>query len=353
MANPNKLFAWLKYQDIQIPDVTLRTQFQTYMSTGNYNQALLLLSNNRNQLSGKAWIGESANTLANGIIAVENLYNNNVIKFLSEQRESLQSLVDNYRNMNIHIASNEYKAMNFVSFDNEMYMAIQDVPANIDITNTNYWLYVGLRGEQGASGVNVRQQYDYSSTKSYNINDIVVYQDQIYVAIKANTGVLPTNSNNWLLYERVIKATIYVGLNAPSDNLVEGKIWFKTQSDPYTYIGSNPIIGTFMLYHEDGTWEDMYPDTLFDWLEKGTYKQHGKVISLTIPSSGWNNFTYTYSNSNITIDSIVTVMPDSIMSQTAWKQYSRITMINVANGSITLVTQRDMTQDLPVKIIIR
>lgn len=353
MANPNKLFAWLKFQDIQIPDVNLRTQFETYMSTGNYNQALLLLSNNREQLSGKAWIGESVNTLVKGIIEVENLYGNNVIKFLSDEQETLQSLVDNYRNMNIHISSNSYKAMNFVAYDNEMYMAIQDVPADTDITNTDYWLYVGLRGEQGASGVNVRQQYDYSSAKSYNINDIVVYQDQIYVAKVASAGVAPTNSNNWLLYKKVIKATIYVSNTAPTDNLVEGKIWFKTQSDPYTHTGSTPIIGTFMLYHEDGSWEDMYPDTLFDWLEKGTYKQHGKVVSLIIPSGSWSNFTYTYSNSNITTDSIVTVMPDSTMSQAAWKQYSRIATITVSNGSITLVAQRDMTQDLPVKIIIR
>ena len=232
MANPNSLFPWLKYQDIQIADIALRTQFEFYMSVGNYSQALRLLSDNQSQLQGKAWIGDSINTLVNGIITLESLYNDNVIKFLSDLSETLQSLVDNYRNVGTWIVGNEYKELNFVAYDNEMYMALQDVPVNTPITDTNYWLYVGLRGEQGVAGVNVRQQYDYSSGKAYNINDLVVYQGQIYVALKSNTNVLPTNSDTWLLYERVVKANIYVSNVAPTEELINGKIWFKTQSDP-------------------------------------------------------------------------------------------------------------------------
>ena len=144
MANPNSLFPWLKYQDIQIADIALRTQFESYMSVGNYSQALRLLSDNQSQLQGKAWIGDSINTLVNGIITLESLYNDNVIKFLSDLSETLQSLVDNYRNVGTWIVGNEYKELNFVAYDNEMYMALQDVPANTPITDTNYWLYVGL-----------------------------------------------------------------------------------------------------------------------------------------------------------------------------------------------------------------
>ena len=71
MANPNSLFPWLKYQDIQIADIALRTQFESYMSVGNYSQALRLLSDNQSQLQGKAWIGDSINTLVNGIITLD------------------------------------------------------------------------------------------------------------------------------------------------------------------------------------------------------------------------------------------------------------------------------------------
>lgn len=353
MANPNSLFPWLKYQDIQIADVALQTQFESYMSVGNYSQALSLLSNNRSQLQGKAWIGDTINILVNGIISVESLYNDNVIKFLSDLSKTLQSLVDNYRNAGTWIVGNEYKEMNFVAYDNEMYMALQDVPANTPITNTNYWLYIGLRGEQGASGVNVRQQYDYSFGKTYNINDLVVYQGQMYVALKSNTGVLPTNSDTWLLYQRVVKATIHVSSAAPTEDLTNGKIWFKTQSDPYAHLADTPIIGTFMKY-QNGVWEEMYPDTIFDWVEdKDQYREVGFEIQTTIQTNEWNNLSVDVSNSHITIDSIINIIPQSNMNNAQWIEYNKLESVIVANGKITIVANTQIIQSLPVKILVR
>lgn len=353
MANPNSLFPWLKYQDIQIADIALRTQFESYMSVGNYSQALRLLSDNQSQLQGKAWIGDSINTLVNGIITLESLYNDNVIKFLSDLSETLQSLVDNYRNVGTWIVGNEYKELNFVAYDNEMYMALQDVPANTPIIDTNYWLYVGLRGEQGVAGVNVRQQYNYSSGKAYNINDLVVYQGQIYVALKSNTNVLPTNSDTWLLYERVVKANIYVSNVAPTEELINGKIWFKTQSDPYTHLADTPIIGTFMMY-QNGTWEEMYPDTIFDWVEdKDQYREVGFEFQAMIQTNEWNNLSVDVSNNHITIDSIVNVMPQSNMSNTQWVEYNKLESVTVANGKITITANSQITQSLPIKILVR
>nr|DAV02000.1 MAG TPA: hypothetical protein [Caudoviricetes sp.] len=356
MANPNSLFPWLKYQDIQIADIALRTQFESYMSVGNYSQALRLLSDNQSQLQGKAWIGDSINTLVNGIITLESLYNDNVIKFLSDLSETLQSLVDNYRNVGTWIVGNEYKELNFVAYDNEMYMALQDVPVNTPITDTNYWLYVGLRGEQGVAGVNVRQQYDYSSGKAYNINDLVVYQGQIYVALKSNTNVLPTNSDTWLLYERVVKANIYVSNVAPTEELINGKIWFKTQSDPYTHLADTPIIGTFMMY-QNGTWEEMYPDTIFDWVEdKDQYREVGFEIDTIIEFSDIQ--AVDIRDSRITNDAIVMVLPQYNITVEQWKDYNHIAEVRVANGVIGIFSDETFnavnpSTNIPIRILVR
>lgn len=356
MANPNSLFPWLKYQDIQIADIALRTQFESYMSVGNYSQALRLLSDNQSQLQGKAWIGDSINTLVNGIITLESLYNDNVIKFLSDLSETLQSLVDNYRNVGTWIVGNEYKELNFVAYDNEMYMALQDVPVNTPITDTNYWLYVGLRGEQGVAGVNVRQQYDYSSGKAYNINDLVVYQGQIYVALKSNTNVLPTNSDTWLLYERVVKANIYVSNVAPTEELINGKIWFKTQSDPYTHLADTPIIGTFMMY-QNGTWEEMYPDTIFDWVEdKDQYREVGFEIDTIIEFSDIQ--AVDIRDSRITNDAIVMVLPQYNITVEQWKDYNHIAEVQVANGVIGIFSDETFnafnpSTNIPIRILVR
>lgn len=356
MANPNSLFSWLKYQDIQIADIALRTQFESYMSVGNYSQALRLLSDNQLQLQGKAWIGDSINALVNGIITLESLYNDNVIKFLSDLSETLQSLVDNYRNVGTWIVGNEYKELNFVAYDNEMYMALQDVPANTPITNTNYWLYVGLRGEQGVAGVNVRQQYDYSSGKAYSINDLVVYQGQIYVALKSNTNVLPTNSDTWLLYERVVKADIYVSNVAPTEELINGKIWFKTQSDPYAHLADTPIIGTFMMY-QNGNWEEMYPDTIFDWVEdKDQYREVGFEIDTIIEFSDIQ--AVDIRDSRITNDAIVIVLPQYNITVEQWKDYNHIAEVRVANGVIGIFSDETFnavnpSTNIPIRILVR
>ena len=335
-------YNYLHSYKIQIAFVTLYQQFE-YLD----NQA---------QLQGKAWIGDSINTLVNGIITLESLYNDNVIKFLSDLSETLQSLVDNYRNVGTWIVGNEYKELNFVAYDNEMYMALQDVPANTPITDTNYWLYVGLRGEQGVAGVNVRQQYDYSSDKAYNINDLVVYQGQIYVALKSNTNVLPTNSDTWLLYERVVKANIYVSNVAPTEELINGKIWFKTQSDPYTHLADTPIIGTFMMY-QNGTWEEMYPDTIFDWVEdKDQYREVGFEIDTIIEFSDIQ--AVDIRDSRITNDAIVMVLPQYNITVEQWKDYNHIAEVQVANGVIGIFSDETFnafnpSTNIPIRILVR
>ena len=48
MANPNTLPSY-HYQDIQIPDASLQSQLRQYWSTGQYSEALSLLSNKQNK----------------------------------------------------------------------------------------------------------------------------------------------------------------------------------------------------------------------------------------------------------------------------------------------------------------
>nr|DAF79450.1 MAG TPA: hypothetical protein [Caudoviricetes sp.] len=353
MANPNTLFSWMKYQDIQLSDVALRSQFEADMSVGNYAQALQLLSNNQAQFHGKSWIGDSVNTIITGILTIENLYGNGVINYLSDLTISLQSLIDNYRNMETYDSSKEYKEMNFVSYNEDMYMALQEIPVGTLPTDNSYWLYIGLKGEQGASGVNVRQQYDYSSAKTYQVNDIVVYQNQIYVALKTNIGIAPTDETNWLLYQKVIKGNIFVGVEAPTENLVEGKVWFKTKLDPYTYVDNSSIVGTFMVYHENGNWEEMYPNTVFNLIDMEQYSVKGYDYFVTINQTDWSNQTVEISKPQFTENSIVNILPESTMTEAQWKQYNFLESVVVSNGKIIITASHSITENLPIKILIR
>ena len=47
-----------------------------------------------------------------------------------------------------------YKRLNFVNYNNNGYIAKKDVPANIEITNTEYWMLAvnSITGPQGVQG---------------------------------------------------------------------------------------------------------------------------------------------------------------------------------------------------------
>ena len=96
MPNPNTL-DWLHYQDIQIPDVVLCQQFRQYIQVGNYDQALLLLIENADQLQGKAYIAEVINTIIEGIVNLEERYNTGVTEYLSNLETQFETLINNFK----------------------------------------------------------------------------------------------------------------------------------------------------------------------------------------------------------------------------------------------------------------
>ena len=108
------------------------------------------------------------------------------------------------------------------------------------------------------------------------------------------------------------------------------------------------------MMYQNGTWEEMYPDTIFDWVEdKDQYREVGFEFQAIIQTNEWNNLSVDVSNNHITIDSIVNVMPQSNMSNTQWVEYNKLESVIVANGKITITANSQITQSLPIKILVR
>ena len=106
--------------------------------------------------------------------------------------------------------------------------------------------------------------------------------------------------------------------------------------------------------NQNGTWEEMYPDTIFDWVEdKDQYREVGFEFQAIIQTNEWNNLSVDVSNSHITIDSIVNIMPQSNMSNTQWIEYNKLESVTIANGKITITANSQITQSLPIKILVR
>lgn len=351
MPNPNTL-EWLHYQDIQIPDVTLRQQFRQYMQTDQYAQALAILTNNADQLKGKAYIADTINTIVNGVVNLQERYNTGVTVYLADLVTQFNTLVDNLRRKGTWQSTIQYTPYNFVVYNDDMYMCIAEPPVSTLPTNTAYWLYLGLQGQEGVPGIDVNMTFDWDSGTPYQPNDLVVYQGNIYCAKIANTNVLPTDTNTWVLFLLLGEGKINVGVNPP-DKPARDMIWFQTQSDPDSATTSDPIIGTFKRYNRDTQqWDDMYPNVLFTWIDgAGSYAPIKQTNDVTIAIGDWQGNEWTYANTAITANSVVEVWPDNLSSV----QYTLYTSLSITvnTGSLTLTSSITPTVELPITITIQ
>ena len=350
MPNPNTI-STIRYQDIQISDVTLQKQFQQYYLTGQYSQALLLLANNSQQLQGKAFIANTINTIITGLLALENYYYQGVTVYLSNLAIQYQTMINNLRKRSNWLASVQYTPYNFVVYNDDLYMCIEQPPIGTLPTNTTYWLYLGLQGLDGPPGVNVTMEYDWEQTTPYQMNDLVVYNDSIYVAIQDNTGVVPgTNDSVWMVFIQFDKGQIYVGTEPPA-SLNNNVVWFQTQTDPSQATGTTPVVGQFQRYLFDySSWDPMYPNTVFNWVQDySNYAQPVFVDTVTIQTSDWVSSQWTYTYANLTEQSVVDILPNGTMTTAQADIYNNLSMA-IAGTTITLTTGVTPTVALTIRI---
>lgn len=350
----NNFLSFYHYQDIQIQDNSIKQQYANYFKNGQYSEALSLLNNNATQLEGKAFISDLINIIFSGVSEIENKYNASVPLFLSNLSIQYFSLINNFINKDVWNNINEYIPYNFVVYNNETYMCIKSPPAGTEPTDTTYWLFLNLRGEEGTPGINVNMQYQWNNTNTYNINDLVVYGTNIYVALVQNTGVTPgTDDNTWGIFLASTPCQIYVGTNSPA-HPVQNTVWFETSVDPLTQSTTTPLIGQFYRYNTDiSDWEEMYPNVLFRWLDGfDDYAPMALYINLDIQPSQWVNQTYTYQYPFLTANNFVNVLPANGITQSQYAVYNSLDL-SISGTNIILSTSSTPTIDVPLIIQIQ
>lgn len=359
MPNPNTI-PWLHYQDIQIPDYNLQQLFMQYYKQGQYQEALSLLAGNSAQLRGKAFIASTINTIASGLLTLENYYNTGVTVFLSNLATQYQQMVNNLKRAGNWNAALQYTPYNFVRYNDEIYMCIEQPPIGTLPTDDTYWLYLNIRGIEGDPGIDVVMRYDWNGTDTYNINDLVVYNDTWWVALQQNTNVVPgENANVWLEFVYISKTEIYVNINPPSSPF-NNTAWFKPQADPSVATTTTPIIGQFYRYVEQTqAWDEMYPNVLFQMLD-GSSKFVPVTLVLTVNTSQgeWGNRNWKYRNIAFSDATYVDVLPVLGMSSAQQAVYDSFYSISVNSGFIRLETtiyepSPDLDFNLDLRIIIR
>lgn len=355
MPNPNTISTF-KYQDIQIPDGAIRDSFVQYMSRGQYVEALNLLETNAQQLQGKAYVAEAINKIASGVLELEQLYNSGVPVFLSELAQQYKLLIDNLRKKGKWTAM-VYQPYSFVYDDaGDTYMCIKETINNEPLTSQEHWVKIGLKGETGDDGLDVSLKYNWAPNTEYFVNDLVVFNDTIYVAKQDNINSGPdTSPYIWGIFILISDGYISVGKEPPA-KFNQDTIWFKTSGNPLLFTKETPKYGQFCRYVESSQeWENLYPNTTFTLVDD--YLLYANTIKrlegiITIPD--WNNNKFIHYYSRIGSKKMVTLYPYNDYTSKQLSLYNKLKMV-VNENEIVLTLPTDVVPDvdLPIQFIIQ
>ena len=221
-------FDIIKWQDLALKNENLRQQFMQYFKEGYYSQALALITNNAD-IDSETVRPEVFNMINTSLTYLQNLYYNSVEVVLPEDEQQFQYMINNFINKKEFSATEIYIPYNFVVYNEQIYMCIKATTAGILPTNTDCWLLIGLKGETGATAIDTTLKYKWDYKITYSVKDVVTYDNILYVAKTRNNNSQPdTNPEDWEIFMKIPRAKIIVSATEPNpDALVEGGQWWK------------------------------------------------------------------------------------------------------------------------------
>lgn len=230
---PDTEQSFVEMIDMTSSDGALMTQYQTAMQNGDFATARTVLAQIPNA-NNKILDSVKMNTLFDTTVALERFYKTNVEPYIEEKQQEWEALVNlftaNFAYVGHYQQGTQYKQNNMVSAinpatgDTNIYIAIQDNSA--PLTDMNSWRTLTIKGVQGLSGEGLTFAGAWNSTTAYNTNDVVTYQNDLWVALQPSTNQDPTSTAGyWQNYGNFPVTTIVVSQTQPTQSV--GDFWFQ------------------------------------------------------------------------------------------------------------------------------
>lgn len=218
------MFQIYRLQDIQVDDVALKTEYYTKFLNGDISGAQAIYNANP-QLKTKVLEQNMLNSLLNGILGLEGLYDTDVTQFLSDELNRFQININELIYMDDYSPTIQYEVNNFVLYNNSVYYCFNMPPIGTVPTNVTYWLNLDLKGVKGDETLSVVYKGGWLPAIDYKKFDMVVYNNNLYVARVDNKAISPTVNATWLLAVEMMPIPIIVSAVDPV--LTEGSIWLR------------------------------------------------------------------------------------------------------------------------------
>lgn len=219
------MFDIRRLEDINIDEITFKQQYYSLFINGNIEEAKKLIEDNE-ELKFKVINAENLNKIIEHILYLENNYFNGVEDILENHLEKYQIDINDLIYLRDYNSETQYEINNFVSYEDEIYYCFKRPQVGILPTDENYWIYLGLHGEDSRISLGVKYQGNWSSAINYKKYDMVVYQNQLFVAKSDNLNKIPTVSTEWSLQMAVEEQGIFVSEEEPP-NIQHGNVWIQ------------------------------------------------------------------------------------------------------------------------------
>ena len=219
------IFDIRRLEDINLNEVALKQQYYDYFINGNIEQAHQLIEDNQN-LKFKVINAENLNKIVEHILFLEDKYFDNVDNILNNHLNKYQIDINDLIYLREYDDTYQYAINNFCRYNNDIYYCIKKPPIGTLPTEDTYWVYLGLHGENSRFPLGVKYQGAWSSVKTYNKYDMVVYQNQLFVAMENSYNKNPPTSIEWSLQMYVEEQGIFILEEEPS-NIKQGNLWIE------------------------------------------------------------------------------------------------------------------------------
>lgn len=233
---PDTQQAFVEMIDMTSSDGTLMTQYQTAMQAGDFATARTVLNQIPNA-NNKILDSVKMNTLFDTTVALERFYKTNIQPYIETKQQEWEALVQLFTNNFAYVGAyqqgNNYQQNNIVSATNSstgdvnLYIAIQNNSA--PLSDTTSWRILTIKGANGQSGEGLTFMGKWNATTAYNENDVVTYQNELWMALQANTNQEPgATAGYWQSYGNFPVTSIVVSQSQPT--LSVGDFWFQVVS---------------------------------------------------------------------------------------------------------------------------
>lgn len=200
------------------------------MAANNIDEANSILEDNPD-LADEIMNSENINELLSELYNRELEPKEDIDYFLDDELETFQTMINNTNNVGEWNSTTQYYSHNLVYYNDKGYFCYSTTnpPIGTLPTDTNYWLEFDIKGLTGYGGLsNLNYVGIWSSTQSYNMGDMVFYQNKLWYANSANTNYPPNlNHYPWSLIAVPSPATKTAIQSSEPEGYDEGTFWFQ------------------------------------------------------------------------------------------------------------------------------